>query len=206
MDTRVGLFWQIFDTDTGRYKQHKLYIHLPVLELNEEQMTEDEQLYAQFYSNPDVLSKCSTMSIEELLVWEEDLRKIVLEAKATQSRVSTTRKERVSKLTKEERDKLITNPDGTVSDAINAVKIRRDRMSKADKLAALLKDMGIESSGDIMKNIKADETKQAIHNNNGGIPTPTPEKVEELKAQPVNPAINQAVKSEGLSFLDDMFK
>lgn len=210
---RVGIFWETFDPDVGqygRYKQSHLYINLAVWELNEEQMTEDEALFASFYNNQDVVSKCNTMSIEELLLWEEDLRKIVLEAKATQQRVTSTRKDRVAKLSKEERDKLITNPDGTVSEAINAVKVRKDRMTAADKLNKLLAGMGIENSADIMKNIKVDETKQAIHNNtlaasNGNEAN---EKSKETEQAPVEKEPERKIIAKSnpdASFLDGLF-
>jgi len=131
-------------------------------------MTENEQLFADFYSSPEVQTRLDSMSIDDIVQWELRLEKKVIEAKAVHKKVADTRKERAHKLSKEQRDKLITVPETT--EAINAIKVRKDRMSRADKLAQLLKDTG--AGGDfinqVMSGIKSDSKSQAIHNNNGG--------------------------------------
>jgi hypothetical protein len=108
----------------------------------------------------------SQMSIEQIEVWEMELADIAFRAKATLQGVSKAKKERVDKLSKSERDKLITNPDLLVSDSIKTVKKRADRMSAMDKVIASMRAMNM-SEEDIkaaMGNVKIDENKQSLMN------------------------------------------
>jgi hypothetical protein len=107
------------------------------------------------------------MSIDEITAWINELEVIAFEAKASIQGAGQAREERTSKLSKSERDKLVTNPDLGVSDAINSVKKRADRKSKADKVLDTLKAMGVDSSfinSTAMPAIKVDESKQSYAN------------------------------------------
>jgi len=91
------------------------------------------ELHSRFYSKANEL--ICNMSYEQQLAWEEELEMIVIEAKASIQASSQKRREKQASMSKEERDRLITNPDMSVSEGLLAPKIRKDRQSKADKMA-----------------------------------------------------------------------
>lgn len=99
------------------------------------------ELFSKFYAQAEKLIK--DMSYEQMIAWEEELECIVIEAKASMQRSSLARRERQQKMTKEERDRLISNPEMSVSDGLLAPKLRKDRQSKADKLVADMAGMNI---------------------------------------------------------------
>jgi DNA repair exonuclease SbcCD ATPase subunit len=104
------------------------------------------------------------LTIQELEAWEVELVDIAFTAKTTLQGVSKAKGERVSKLSKSERDKLITSPELLVSDAVSTVKKRADRMSKIDKLILSMKAMNMseEDIKSALANVKVDESKQTL--------------------------------------------
>jgi hypothetical protein len=130
-----------------------------------QRMTEREEKYAEFFAAE--AKVIENMTIEELQVHIESLESLRLEVSARLAKSNDSKKEHISRLSKSERDKLITTPDLSVSDSINAVNKRKDRMSAADKLRQTLKAMGLpddEIDKQIMSTIKIDESKQAQSN------------------------------------------
>jgi hypothetical protein len=99
------------------------------------------ELHSKFYTKANEL--ISNMSYEQQVAWEEELEMIVIEAKASIQASSQKRREKQASMTKEERDRLITNPDMSVSEGLLAPKVRKDRQSKADQLVAGMAGMGI---------------------------------------------------------------
>lgn len=107
----------------------------------EQTMNEKEELFKKFFNQAYQLSTTvDKMSIEELIKWENELEIIALEARAKQQGSAKGRKERESNLTKEEREKLITQPALGISDALSSVKKRKEKMSKMDKLIETLRE------------------------------------------------------------------
>jgi hypothetical protein len=128
------------------------------------QMTEQEELFAGFFSSAYNKGKdIDKMTFTELDAWLIQLEKIVFEAKATLQGASQARREREANLKSSERDK-IRNADGSfdTSNAINVVTKRKDRMSKRDKLEESYRALGIPEADiqSLLSNIKVDETFQ----------------------------------------------
>lgn len=127
------------------------------------------ELYSQFY-NPAKAKAVNVelCTIEELVQWEEALELVILQAKAEQRGYSDGRREREAGLSKEERAKLITRPDMSVSEGINVPKVRKDRMSGKDKLAAefatyvLAGTMSQEDADVILGTVRVDEKPKTI--------------------------------------------
>ena len=111
------------------------------------------ELHSQFYAQAGKLIE--SMTYDQLLAWEEELETIVIEAKASMQRSSAERREKQQRMSKEERDRLISNPELSVSDGLLAPKLRKDRMSKADKITADMAGMGIplDMINQLMNNI-----------------------------------------------------
>lgn len=128
-------------------------------------MTEKEQLFQKFFNGAGEKIDAVKMTLEQIMAWEQELELICLEAKATLQKVSQVKRERVEKLSQSERDKLITKPDILVSDALNGVKRRADKLSKADKLRESLRSLGLSEEEIIqqMSGIKIDETKKKVN-------------------------------------------
>ena len=105
-------------------------------------MTPQEELYAKFYNKGKLLVK--DMDITDLREHRESLSQIAFEAKATLAAADDELRERKAKSGKKEWLVTPTQLDVTTSDAINAVKVRKERMSKMDKMREQLKKAGID--------------------------------------------------------------
>lgn len=116
------------------------------------------ELHSKFYTEAGKIIE--EMSYEQQIAWEEELEVIVIEAKAKMQRSSQERRTKQAKMTKEERDRLITNPDMSVAEGLIAPKLRKDRQSKADKMASDFAGMGIPADmiNQLMNNIMPGKT------------------------------------------------
>jgi hypothetical protein len=105
-------------------------------------MTEQEELYAKFYNGSKILVK--DMDITKLREFREELSQIALQAKATLAAADDELRERRAKSDK--KDWLVTpiQSNQSTNDAINAVKIRTERMSKIDKMRKQLMSAGLD--------------------------------------------------------------
>lgn len=129
-----------------------------------ETLTKDDLFRTLFLAAKERALDVSVMTIQQLETWEQELADIAFRAKAKLQGVTAAKKERVSKLHKDERDKLLTNPDLLVSDAISTVKKRKDRMSTIDKLVESMQKMNM-STEDIkaaIANVKVNESNQSL--------------------------------------------
>lgn len=125
-------------------------------------MTEQEELYAKFYNMGKVLVvDMDTIQLREHI---ETLSQIAFEAKATLAAAHDELRERKAKTTKREWTLTPTGPDANVTDAINAVKIRKDRMSKMDRLALQLRGAGIdeETVKEMVTNLERKATEKSL--------------------------------------------
>lgn len=108
------------------------------------EMTREEELFAKFYNEEKVLVK--DMGITELREHREQLAQIALEAKARLVATDDESRERKSKLKNREWVVSVDESNQVTSDAINAVKQRAARMSKADKLRKQLEAAGMDEA------------------------------------------------------------
>lgn len=129
------------------------------MNFNEDQLKE---LHARFFNN-EATEIVPNMELEQLSAHIQELEMIAFEAKTRLQAATQNKRERVAKLRLAEREKLISNPDISGSDAITAVGKRKERLSKADKLKQTLGALGISTDDmkSIMGNIKIDESKIA---------------------------------------------
>lgn len=107
------------------------------------ELTDNEDKFAQFFNAEVVL--VSAMTEVELIEHIEELESIAFEAKARLTAAKTNSRDRAGKKFAGG-DWSITQvqPDQTVSDSINKVKLRSARMSKLDKTRAKLEALGLE--------------------------------------------------------------
>lgn len=130
-------------------------------------MTKQEELYVQFYNKS--RNFIVDMDMTQLREHREMLSAIAYEAKVTLGAVDDELRERTAKSNK--KDWLITptNQNQTTSDAINAVKIRKERMSKVDRMYQQFLSAGIdeqtakEMAGKVEKNMTS-KNEKAITN------------------------------------------
>ncbi len=144
-------------------------------------MTEEEKLFAEFYSSEKILVK--DMDLTELREHRDVLAKICLEAKARLVATDDDLRERKSK--SRSKDWLVSvDENANATDAINAVKVRKERMSKLDKHRMSLLAMGMDK--EIVDEMIAKMEKKATEQQLGSVTfkVPTPEKkVVQIKAE-----------------------
>lgn len=108
-----------------------------------EEQTKDR--FIEFYAErkPQV-AELSDADLQQTI---EQLEELCLEAKANLRAAHDERAERRAKASNSQRSWLVSDkiPDQTVSDAISAVKVRKERMSKGDKLIEQLKAAGLDT-------------------------------------------------------------
>lgn len=102
---------------------------------------EIKELHMAFF-NQTLAKSVEFNTIQELDVWIDELEEIALTAKAAVQGAHQGKRDRMAKLSKEDREKLVSNPDITGTDAFSAVKKRAERMSQADKLVKVYRELG----------------------------------------------------------------
>lgn len=119
-----------------------------------------KEKYSEFYGRSyNEALNVELMPMEALIASIEELEDIILTAKASKDGKDTAKRERIAKLSKEEREKLISNPN--VGEGIMVPKVRKDRMTAKEKLAAdLAAIMGDEDTLSILGTVKVTETAQ----------------------------------------------
>jgi hypothetical protein len=95
-----------------------------------------------------------------------EIRQIITEAKVRSAAIDDEERERAAKLSQEQRSWLVTDKstDPNVTDAIDAVNKRKQRQSKADKLAASLSNLfGDDSTvSELMAKVERKQTGAAV--------------------------------------------
>lgn len=121
-------------------------------------MTEQEELYADFYKKGKIFVK--DMDMTQLREHRDELSKIAFQAKATLAAADDELRERKAGLRNKEWTITPTGPDQVTSDAINAVKVRKDRMTKLDKIRAqLLNSLDEATVNEMMSNLERKATE-----------------------------------------------
>ena len=130
-----------------------------------------------------------------------ELGMIAFEARARVLAASEEKRNRTAKKTKEEKE-WILGPSGNdinVTDAINGVKERKQRMSKAEKDLARLKSLGIDSS--VAESLIA----EAIRKNTGAAVS-TVSKVDTKTQQTANYKVESEPKAPSKPFVNPFAK
>ena len=126
-------------------------------------MTEQEELYSKFYNKGKLL--VADMDVTQLREHRETLSQIAFEAKATLAAADDELRERKAKSSVKSKEWLVTptQSDLTTSDAINAVAIRKARMSKMDKLRQdLLKSLDKETVDEMIAQLERKATEKNL--------------------------------------------
>jgi hypothetical protein len=109
-----------------------------------EKMTPQEELFAELFNGYKTKPSVNAMTDLELRAHREELSKIAFEAKAYAHAVDDILKERKPK--GPQGFARSVNIDDVSTDAINTIKERQKRMSKADKIQAGLEKLGISTA------------------------------------------------------------
>jgi hypothetical protein len=133
-------------------------------------MTPQEQLFSELFNHEKLLVK--DMDLLTLRAHREELAKIAFEARARLTAVDDEEKGRKSKSNgnKPTGFSRSVNTDEATTDAINAVKERQKKLTKAEKLQAGLEKLGISatdaaklmSAGAILGQLKDKKSKDII--------------------------------------------
>lgn len=125
-------------------------------------MTDQEELFRQFYNKGKLL--VADMDVTQLREHRETLSQIAFEAKATLAAADDELRERKAKTSKKEWLVTPTGPDVVTSDAINAVKVRKSRMSKMDSLREQLVKAGIDDAtvNEMVANLERKATEKNL--------------------------------------------
>lgn len=109
------------------------------------EMTEQEALFAKFFSEEKTL--IALMTPEERIDHIQQLEEIAFEAKARLTAGKEYEREENAKSRAKGKWTITeTNPDQTVTDTINKVKLRKDRMTKLDRQSAKLAALGFSQA------------------------------------------------------------
>jgi hypothetical protein len=116
-------------------------------------MSQDKiELHKKFYFHERTLVK--DMTALQLREHIEELQVILFEAKARAAASLDEERERKARLSASQRDGLITTPNLDGSDALREIKQRKARMSKADKLSAMIAGIaGDDVAASLIKNV-----------------------------------------------------
>jgi len=161
---------------------------LIITELENKNMAEKDriELHTKFFNHEKILY--SAMSFEERRNHREELAMILLEGRARMNAVDDIDREENALKGPKGREWLTSNQENNGSDALNQPKIRKERMTKADKLAADMANLGL-SKDDINKMLGEVATVQS----GGSVTTSTTREIKE-KATYVftkdNPVVN----------------
>jgi len=144
-------------------------------------MNPQEELFAKFYNIERVLVK--DMDIQTLREHRQELQQIAFEAKARLVAADQEDKERKARTSNKEWLVTDTTQPYDVSAAINVVKVRQARMSKADKMVEQLRKINMDE--DTIKEMVSNITKKATDSKLKTVTFNVPS--TELKAIQVNP-------------------
>jgi hypothetical protein len=156
-------------------------------------MTEQEALFAQFFNKGKLLVK--DMDMTKLREHREVLARVVFEGKAHLAAVDDELRERKAKSGPKVKEwTLSPTSDQVTSDAINAVKVRKERMSKMDKIAADLRKiqgMDEDAINEIVSNLERKATETNLKKTTFG--KPLIEKIVDtvLDVEPAAPAVKK---------------
>jgi transcriptional regulator of acetoin/glycerol metabolism len=125
-------------------------------------MTPQEELFAKFYNHEKILVK--DMNDSQLREHREELSRIAFEAKARLVAADDETRERKAKNGNKEWTVTPTESDQTTTDAINAVKTRKERMTKLDKQREYLEKAGLDENiiNEMMKNMERRATEKSL--------------------------------------------
>ena len=146
-------------------------------------MTPQEELFAGFFKAEKILVK--DMTILELRAHREELAKIAFEARARLTAADDEERERKSKGTAKGFSTSLATDEITTS-AINTIKARGERQSKAEKLLAGLIKLGIDpkaagqlmSAGTALGQIKKSQAENATPEEIKQVTNPFKNKIE----------------------------
>jgi hypothetical protein len=102
------------------------------------------ELHTEFFNSGKMLY--SSMPFADRREWREKLALIILEARANLSAADLVDREDSANLTPAQRELLTTNDESSNANLLNAPKIRKERMSKADKLKEQMASLGLDLS------------------------------------------------------------
>lgn len=123
-------------------------------------MTKDEELFAKYYTAGKILVE--SMTDDALLTHISDLKEILLEARAHMQ--AATDKIRESRKGKNKDWLVSVETDQVTSEAIAAVSVRKDRMSKLDKLREQLLKGGMDEEivNEMIRNMNSKATETSL--------------------------------------------
>lgn len=139
-----------YDYDIIIYNPNKYFIreirieHITIRGLP--RMTPQEELFAELFNHEKILVK--DMQTLELRAHREELAKIAFEARARLTAVDDedNNRKKVNSDSKPRGFERSLNTDETTTNAINRIKDRQTRMSKAEKIQAGLEKLGISTA------------------------------------------------------------
>jgi hypothetical protein len=146
-------------------------------------MTPNEELHAKFFNHEAVMVK--DMSDIQLDAHLEELRMVILEARARYSAADGERNKRTNKGGIKGFERSIAT-DVTTSEAINAIENRNKRLSKADKVRKSLEALGLPPE-EIEKMMSARNIRDNVSANNGKTSISAAPVVQPVQSNFVNP-------------------
>lgn len=118
---------------------------------------DDIEKHSRFFNHE--LGVVAEMTLEQIVTHIEELEAICFEAKARIGAAKQNQKERIAKLSKADRDKLVTNSGLDISESDSLIRKRVERQSRADKTIDSLAGLGLGADDikDLMSNVKVKE-------------------------------------------------
>lgn len=170
----------------------------------------DIELHSKFYNNE--MGLAAEMPLEALAVHIEELEKICFEGKVRLQASRQNQKERVAKLSKAERDKLVSKGEFRIDESDSLIRKRTEKLTGADKMLANFKGLGLsdEAIKDLMKNVKIDEKGKKTASGYSETPKPPAPKANTVvfngKAANTQASLRDDAAANGLKALADGIK
>lgn len=149
----------LFEESQQEDKIRERLLYIEPVEINI--MSNDRiEAHTKFFNHERIL--VTSMSDSELRERIEELESIAVEVKAKLAANNAEKRERDAKKTLSQKAWLVTAEGGnpSVSDSLATVKVRKDRMTKADKLREQMRSLGVEGVDELMKNVGKATEKQ----------------------------------------------
>ena len=168
-----------------------------------------EELHARFFNNESTVV-VPNMDLAQLEEHIHELEMIAFEAKVRIQSATANKRERVAKLRQSERDRLISNPGISGSDALATIAARKENLNTADKKAKLRQtkaDKAVESlaalgmsSEEIAKILG--KAKVAEPKEKTPTPKPTPS-FTEVNREQAEARMNRELVKEAIEVISD---
>jgi hypothetical protein len=163
-------------------------------------MTSDEKIELQKKYFNEEMMLISEMNDEQILVQRNELASIIFESRARMNAHDENDRVKRAKKTKDGKSWLIPSDSisPNITDGINAVKERKKKMSREDKLKEQMKTWGIQDTDEILGKIESRKSNGSVNSSTSRthIPNVTPAVINTTKDEKPNSNTQESLAAD----------